>query len=421
MSSLLCVAFSLAQVTCSVSAKASTRHTIERRQTVSKRKSTKPKTKKQTKKIKKSSKPPQNNLQDLEKKQNSITKEEAALNKKLENIKNGITTKENFQKEIGNEIKNLDKKIEEEKEKIDKFQSKLDKKQTDIDNIQADVDELYFQLKKRVLTIYKSGDATFLEMFFEAKNLEELWENAKLVQLLSEHDANIIDSLNANIEKINVEKTTIEQDKIQIETLKVKLDSSKKNLEKAERENKRSIANLKHSQSQTESRLKQIAKEKQQLEEQISKFHEEYIKQQAASGENKNYRKGRYVWPTPQCHVVTSPFGKKRGRRIHQGMDIAGGRAHGTPIVAACDGVVIKANKTNRWGSGWGYYVMIDHGDGYATLYAHCSSINVSVGQHVKAGQTIAKVGNTGHSHGAHLHFEAWHNGKRYNPTVEFK
>ena len=82
---------------------------------------------------------------------------------------------------------------------------------------------------------------------------------------------------------------------------------------------------------------------------------------------------------------------------------------------------MIRANRTDTWGSGWGYYVMIDHGDGYATQYAHCDEILVNVGDHVKRGDPIALVGNTGDSYGAHLHFEVWDNGNRIDPLPFLK
>ena len=86
--------------------------------------------------------------------------------------------------------------------------------------------------------------------------------------------------------------------------------------------------------------------------------------------------------------------------------------------MAAEDGTVAIANRTDEWGSGWGYYIMLNHGDGFGTLYAHCSIIVADAGQQVKKGQVIGYIGNTGRSYGAHLHFECWHNGSRYNPRI---
>ncbi len=101
---------------------------------------------------------------------------------------------------------------------------------------------------------------------------------------------------------------------------------------------------------------------------------------------------------------------------MHRGVDIvaSGGSSKGKVIVAAASGTVTKAT----YHSSWGYYVMIDHGNGLQTLYAHClkGSLMVRPGQRVSAGQAIARVGSTGNSSGYHLHFEVWRNGARVNP-----
>lgn len=359
-------------------------------------------------------------LAGLKNKQSRITKQQAALNKKLNRIKNQINVKENYSKAIKANIKNIRTKIEKETRKLEESIAAIQEKQAEIDTLQTSIDERYEQLKKRVVAIYKAGDTSLIEIFMESKDFTDLLDKADIVQQISRYDSNIIDALNSDIQKVALEKTTIENNKVEIETIKISLDSNQKRLESAEKENEKNIQELQGNKKTTESRLNEIIEEKQKLEDEISKFHEEYIRNQANNGSGVKYTKGRYVWPAAKCHAITSKYGPRWGR-FHHGIDIAGGKAHGTPILAAADGVVIKVNSTNKWGSGWGYHVMIDHGDGYATQYAHCSSIDVRVGQHVKAGQVIAKIGNTGHSFGAHLHFETWHNGKRYNPETELK
>ena len=118
---------------------------------------------------------------------------------------------------------------------------------------------------------------------------------------------------------------------------------------------------------------------------------------------------GALQWPLPVAGTITSPQGYRTDPitgevSYHSGTDIA--LPEGTPILAAADGTVTIANALDSWGGSYGYHVKLDHGGGLTTLYAHCSSICVTVGQQVKAGQVIAYVGHTGRATGPHLHFE---------------
>ena len=121
----------------------------------------------------------------------------------------------------------------------------------------------------------------------------------------------------------------------------------------------------------------------------------------------------KLMWPAPTAHQITQSF----GHNGHKGMDISTSGASGQPIVAAAGGTVVEA-AASGWNTGYGNYIVIDHGNGLKTRYAHCldGSLRVRVGQQVSQGQRIASIGNTGNSFGAHLHFEVIYNGTRINP-----
>lgn len=133
---------------------------------------------------------------------------------------------------------------------------------------------------------------------------------------------------------------------------------------------------------------------------------------------------GIFQWPLPQSYTITSWFGYREDPftgeiAYHSGTDI--GAPGGTPILAAADGTVTIANAIDSWGGGYGYHIKINHNDALDTLYAHCSSICVTVGQEVKQGEVIGYVGTTGNSTGNHLHFEVWQNGERTDALSFFK
>ena len=132
---------------------------------------------------------------------------------------------------------------------------------------------------------------------------------------------------------------------------------------------------------------------------------------------------GTLQWPLPVAGTITSQFGYRvdpiTGEvSSHTGTDIA--CAEGTPILAAADGVITVANGLDSWGGSYGYYIQIDHGGGLETLYAHCSSICVTTGQQVQAGQVIGYVGHTGRVTGNHLHLEVRIDGNRADAMQYF-
>ena len=136
---------------------------------------------------------------------------------------------------------------------------------------------------------------------------------------------------------------------------------------------------------------------------------------------NSNYKNllldNYLIWPTPSSHTITCPFGQrtsptKGASSFHTGIDI--GASYGSNIVAAESGTVILASY--GWNGSYGNYIIINHGNGITTRYAHASKLYVTTGQTVTKGQVIAAVGESGRAYGAHLHFEVRKNGSHTNP-----
>ncbi|MDO5139470.1 MAG: M23 family metallopeptidase [Oscillospiraceae bacterium] len=130
---------------------------------------------------------------------------------------------------------------------------------------------------------------------------------------------------------------------------------------------------------------------------------------------------GILTWPMAIHGSITSGFGYRTDpftgeQKFHGGIDI--GALQGTPILASADGTIAVANGTDPWGGGYGYYVMVSHGNGLETLYGHCSAVCVISGQSVQRGEVIAYVGSTGNSTGNHLHFEIRISGEKIDPSM---
>ena len=131
------------------------------------------------------------------------------------------------------------------------------------------------------------------------------------------------------------------------------------------------------------------------------------------------YVGGEMMWPVPGYSKISSYYGWRfNNTDFHTGIDITGAGVHGAPVVAANTGTVVhtKSCPYNGYSYGYGTYVIVDHGGGITTLYAHLSAISVNVGDIVVMGQQIGKLGNTGWSTGAHLHFEVRVDGEAKNP-----
>ena len=333
---------------------------------------------------------------------------QADLNAQLAKVRNDISNRSNKSQNLMNNIKGLQNQIDVEGQKLENFNQAISEKQAKIDELQVNLEQQRETLARLVRDEYVSEDGLAqIDVLVNAENFWDLLDKADIIQKLSNRDLEDIKSFSNMLDELTKTKDELAQLQGSSSAAKSRLSENKKELETTLKDNNAMIASLKNKETQ-------IAFEKRKQEEETSKAHRAYV-----ASNTSQYTKGRYRCPVPGYHI-TSPFGR-RGRGFHYGVDFTGSGINGKPILAVADGVVIKANSNDRWGHGWGYHVMLDHGSGYATQYAHMSSVIVKPGQHVKAGDVIGYVGNTGHSFGSHLHFETWKNGTRYNPAVEFK
>ncbi len=298
------------------------------------------------------------------------------INDQIETVQNEITT-------LNVELTKLEKSIKEkEKELVEK--RKL--------------------LEERMVAMYMAGDTTYLDVLLSG-GFVDFVSNYYLVSQVVEYDTNLIDE----VEKI---KTTLVEEKSQVET------------KKQEKVNKES--SLKTLKSQKQSKVDSLSKEQKDLQGKVDiwdskmrEIQEEERRRAAAAAANGNlkYNGGQLQWPVPSSTSISSPFGYRihpifNTYKLHTGIDIRA--SSGSSIVAAESGIVLLSSY--GYNGGYGNYVIILHGDGLTTRYAHCSSLAVSEGQTVAKGQVIASVGSTGDSTGPHLHFEVRKDGICYDP-----
>lgn len=361
-----------------------------------------------------------NSISDLKEDLSDLDQKKKELQNQLNQIEKDISTvtqrKELLDQQMvatQQEIDSLDQLIVQITDQITVTQGELD---------QALADEAYQQelLKKRVRATYEQGTPDYVEMLLSSDSYTDFLTNMDIITAIFEYDKDLEEQLTALREEIALKKQQLEDDKAQQEDAKQQLEVKKTDLASQVEESNQMIASLEANKAAGEKQQAAYEAEEARINDQIDELvrqaEEEAKKKQAAANQpvtGTTYSGGQFVWPAPQGRIG-DPFGYRicpfHGKELHRGQDFP--TATGTPIVAAAAGTVITAG----YSSSYGNYVVINHGGGLTTLYAHNSSLLVKVGQTVSQGQQIAKAGSTGNSTGSHCHFEVKLNGVLQNP-----
>ena len=271
--------------------------------------------------------------------------------------------------------------------------------------LQNSIDEQNAALMSRLRAMYKQGDAGLLSVLLGSSSMSELLTNVDMMKRIYQSDADLIEQLGNQYAEVDKKKNELVELKADLEKQQADLDAKKSALSA----DMSSVTKLKN---QVDSKNAAYEKELDELDKQAESLRAEILRLQSGG----SYTGGAMGWPCRASSRITDPFGMRLHPfygyyKLHTGIDI--GCPAGRDILAAADGKVIK---TVEQRTGYGYYVMIDHGGGIVTLYAHCSKILVKTGDRVMRGDTIALVGSTGMSTGPHIHFEVRVNGNYKNP-----
>jgi len=348
-------------------------------------------------------------VKDLEKKlnrinseQNQVSKEKKTNEKKQQDIIKKIRSLEKTILKLEGEIDSLSNSITETKNKIEITTEELGKAE---ENISSKKDTLNSRLK----VMYKNGDVGYIEVLLDANSFEDLLTRLDMVKKIFNHDVELIKYLKAQRDLIEKKKNMLESQKSELIVL---MNSSKQKQQKLEV----SRGEMSREKKKLEEDHEALEKEENKLNNLADKLKKEILRMQSS----EEYVGGKMAWPAPGFYRITSPFGYRvhpilRKKKLHTGIDI--GVSSGNTIVAAQSGRVIHSG----WLGGYGKVVMIDHGGGIVTLYAHNSKLLVKEGEKVKKGQGITKSGSTGMSTGPHLHFEVRENGQYVDPLKYVK
>lgn len=383
---------------------------------------------------------------------------------------------QNRNNQIDNEIASIDdnisdnehlqdlawEKLNNAKEELDTYNHLLYDMEQDIDAKQADINALDIQIaakeedikqqKKDIAALeaeneknlekfgdmlhalYITENSDIFAVLSDSTDIYDLLVRTKLVMNVTEQNDKLMQELKQSLADAEAMLAQLKQDAADLETFHTKLDNDMKELEKkkddlTEKQKEAQAANDKYNSEYDyyssvidnfEYRQSQLKNEKAANREEIEEYEKQIQREIMLAQQNSNqtYQQGDWLWPVDtRFHYITTYFGYDSWRGgQHNAIDIGDGGINGTNIYASKSGVVITAKDTYIPGYSYGKYIVIDHGDGYSTLYAHCSALYVTVGQSVQQGEAIGAVGSTGWSTGPHLHFAVNVNGIPQDP-----
>ncbi len=344
----------------------------------------------------------------------SISDDNAKLsdvNKQIESIQAKIDENTVKNKGLAERIGDLDKSIgliEEAMRLLDQDMENtlkdIKQKEEELAEAESNIEGKTEVMNSRLRVMYKNKEIGYIEVLLASENFSDLITRLDMVKKIFTHDVNLLKYMEEQKELIFIRKQELEANRLRLVNSKEEKKSKAKSLQvnrgKLERDKEALVKNT-----------AELEKSENELIDLAKKIEDEIRRKQSDAA----YVGGIMTWPAPGYTRITSPFGYRihpilKTRKLHTGIDI--GVPANSTIVAAQSGTVIASG----YNGGYGKIVMIDHGGGIVTLYAHNNTLLVREGDKVDKGQSISKSGSTGLSTGPHLHFEVRENGKYVNP-----
>lgn len=356
----------------------------------------------------------------------SLEEEKKKTEETIQELEKLKADTESYVKELDGELARLD-------DELSSLDSRITDKEADIEETKAQLEEAkkteeeqYASMKLRIKYMYEKGDTSYLDLLLESGSMSEMLNRAEYIQQISSYDRKKLTEYGEIKEKIADDEEKLEAEHEELLTLQEQTKAKQDSVEKLVGEKSRELQKYQNQIAANESQLASYQADIEAQENRIQQIEAE-LKRQEEEARKKAQEKGEeyktvsignisFIWPCPSSSRITSGFGGRSSptegaSSNHKGIDI--GASSESDIVAAADGTVTISTYSYSAGN----YIMINHGGGVSTVYMHCSKLLVSVGETVKKGQVIAKVGSTGYSTGPHLHFGVRVNGAYVNPS----
>ena len=349
-----------------------------------------------------------NQTTDLQTKQEELQNQINEATGQLEDVQNDLS--ENLQ-----QVQKLDERISDSQNELDELNTQIAELQTSINEVSTklkEAEERYNRqqeiLETRLVAMYEAGETNYLDVILSSRSISDFLSNYFLITELAGYETDLLEDMEEQKNEIEKEKKKLDNTQQQLATIKANQTKTAKVLENTKTVRENFIAKLSDEEKNIQSQIDEYNRQFEEINNEILAL--------ALEGIDTQYIGGEFAWPVPGYTRITSKYGMRTHPitgvyKLHTGVDI--GAPMGASFVAANDGIVVKAGYNGAYGN----MVIIDHGGGVQTLYAHGSEIMVKVGDTVKKGETVVlKVGSTGYSTGAHAHFEVRLNGVVTDP-----
>jgi len=364
---------------------------------------------------------------------NSLKSQISANSSQIKDIESKLEQAKKEQKAAKEQKALLDQKIGVLNEQISnteaviaEYEALITEKEGQIAELEAKEAAQYELFCKQTRDMEEHGSVSYLSILFSASSFTELLDNAMLVGEVMEYHNGVIEALTATQEEMRVAKAELEEDKAEQEAVKAEQEANRQELQKQEAEVEKLIAQIKAQEASYQEDLDKFEEASKELDKQLAAAEAKYKAElaeierkrreeaaKAAAEGNAAAASGEWYWPLPGRYYISSTFANRKhpitGKYSHHtGNDIPA--PSGTKIHCAGDGIVTDVGKNSVYGN----YILVSHGGGYSTFYAHMKSkAIVKEGETVSKGQVIGYVGTTGWSTGNHLHLELRINGVR--------
>ena len=330
------------------------------------------------------------------------------LQRKISNVESEAIQTAEYKQDLDTLVYTLSQKIAVSQTLLDELEVRIEETRASIAEKEVSIEETFAKFQETMRMSYEEGAVSYLSLLLGADSISDFLSRVDRVGSMLEYDKSVMDQYQAEKEDLEEEQASLEASiALQKSTLE-EMEADKATNEQLSQQAANYYNNLKADQASYESQYAAAKAAEDQLDRELTA----YLQSLEAQNSSMVTSDGEFMWPLPvgQGYISCYYGDSDPGGRPHYAVDTA--ISYGTPIYASNDGTVLKSESHFSYG----YYILIDHGEGRSTLYAHCSSLAVGAGQTVTKGQVIGYVGSTGYSTGNHLHFEFRINGNRTNP-----